>query len=101
MVHFVEKLRILSAGQVHCPPRLCFDPLKLLNFALHVDPDPAFHFYADPDPQPCFKILSGDHFLQQAGSQITDIESLLYKLGVLLDSDPKCGFGLRIRTLVG
>jgi hypothetical protein len=47
-------------------PRLCYEPLKLLNFACNVDPDPAFlsnadqdqgsasQNSADPDPQPCY-----------------------------------------------
>jgi hypothetical protein len=36
---------------VHGPPRLHFEPLKLLNFDLNADPDLdlAFHSNADPD----------------------------------------------------
>jgi hypothetical protein len=30
--------------------RLCFEPLKPLNFYFNADPDPAFHSNADPDP---------------------------------------------------
>jgi hypothetical protein len=38
------------------PPRLHFELLKL-NFDFNADPDPAFHYNADSDPdrQPCFK----------------------------------------------
>ncbi len=32
------------------PPVLDFDPLKLLNFDLNANKDPAFHSNADPDP---------------------------------------------------
>ncbi len=35
---------------IHDPPRLCFEPPKLLNFDLYVDQDPAFHSNADFDP---------------------------------------------------
>ncbi len=36
---------------VHGPPRLYFEPLKLLNLGFfNADLDPAFHFNADPDP---------------------------------------------------
>jgi hypothetical protein len=35
---------------VHGPLRLYFEPLKLLNFDFHTDPDPAVHTDADPDP---------------------------------------------------
>ncbi len=31
---------------VHDPPRLCFEPLKLLNFDFYADPDPVFHYNA-------------------------------------------------------
>ncbi len=34
---------------VHGPPRLYFEPLKLLNFNSNTDPDPAFNSNADPD----------------------------------------------------
>jgi hypothetical protein len=34
----------------HGPPRLHFEPLKLLNFDFNADPDPAFKNNADPDP---------------------------------------------------
>ncbi len=34
------------------PPRLHFEPLKLLNFDVNADPDPALPFNADPDPSP-------------------------------------------------
>ncbi len=40
-----------STGSVHGPPRLHFKPLKLLNFALNADPDPASKITADPDPK--------------------------------------------------
>ncbi len=32
------------------PPRLHFEPVKLLNFDFNEDPDPAFHSKADPHP---------------------------------------------------
>ncbi len=32
------------------PPRLHFEPQKLLNFEANADPDPAFLFNEDPDP---------------------------------------------------
>jgi hypothetical protein len=32
----------------HCPPRLHFEPLKLLNLT-YADLDPAFHSNANPD----------------------------------------------------
>ncbi len=37
---------------VHDPPRIKFEPLKLLNFYFDVDPDPdtASQNNADPDP---------------------------------------------------
>jgi ABC-type bacteriocin/lantibiotic exporter with double-glycine peptidase domain len=35
---------------VHGPPRLHFEPLKLLSFDVNADPDSAFPFNADPDP---------------------------------------------------
>jgi hypothetical protein len=31
------------------PPRLYFEPLKLLNFVINADPDPAIHCIVDPD----------------------------------------------------
>ncbi len=34
----------------HGPPRLYFEPLKLLNFDINADPDPAIHCNVDPDP---------------------------------------------------
>jgi hypothetical protein len=40
---------------VHCPPRLNFEPVKLLNFDFNADPDPVFSLSnedQDPDPQP-------------------------------------------------
>ncbi len=41
-----------SILSVHGPPRLQFEPGKLLIFDFNADPyqDPAFHSYADPDP---------------------------------------------------
>jgi hypothetical protein len=43
-----------SIVRSHCPPRLHFKPLKLLNldFNVNSEPDPAFHYNADPDPNP-------------------------------------------------
>jgi hypothetical protein len=38
----------ISIVSVHCHPRLCFEPLKLLNF--YFNADPAFQSNADPDP---------------------------------------------------
>ncbi len=40
--------------RVHGPPRLHFQPRKLLNFDVNEgpDPNPAFHSNADPDPNP-------------------------------------------------
>ncbi len=44
---------------VHGPPRLCIEPLKLLNFDFNAtaDPDPAFHSNAGPasknNVEPC------------------------------------------------
>ncbi len=35
---------------VHGPPRLHFEPQKLLNFDDNADPDSAFPFHEDPDP---------------------------------------------------
>jgi hypothetical protein len=35
---------------VHGPPRLYFEPLKLLNFDFYADTDPDVHFNGDPDP---------------------------------------------------
>ncbi len=35
--------------------RLDFVPLKLLNFDLNADPDPAFHSNGDPNPDPASK----------------------------------------------
>jgi hypothetical protein len=35
---------------IHGPPRLYFEPLKLLNFDFNADSDSVFHFNADPDP---------------------------------------------------
>ncbi len=37
------------------PPRLCFEPVKLLIFDLNADLDPAFHSNADQDPYLAFK----------------------------------------------
>jgi hypothetical protein len=39
-----------SIMSVHCPPRLHFEPLKLRNFDLNVDPDPAFRSNTDQGP---------------------------------------------------
>ncbi len=39
-----------SSVSIHVPPRLCFEPIKLLNFYFHADPNLAFHSNADPDP---------------------------------------------------
>jgi hypothetical protein len=46
-----------SIVSVHDPPRLCFEPLDLLNFDFNADPDPdpAFHSKADPDSDPTSK----------------------------------------------
>jgi hypothetical protein len=41
---------IPSLVNVHGPPLLHFEPLKLLNFDSNADPDPAFYSNADPDP---------------------------------------------------
>jgi hypothetical protein len=35
---------------VHGPPRLYFEPIKLLSYNFNADPDPAFHSHVDPDP---------------------------------------------------
>ncbi len=35
---------------VQGPPRLYFEPPKLLNFDSNADPDPTFRSNADPDP---------------------------------------------------
>jgi hypothetical protein len=37
------------------PPRFYFELLKVFNFDYNadLDPDPAFHAYAEPDQQPC------------------------------------------------
>ncbi len=50
---------------MHGPLWLYFEPIKLLNFDVNADPDPALHsnsdsdpdskINADPDPQPWFK----------------------------------------------
>jgi hypothetical protein len=49
-----RKLRLLtrhfSIVSDHGPPRLYFEPLKLLNFHFNADPDPAFYSNANPDP---------------------------------------------------
>ncbi len=42
---------------LHVPPRLHFEPEKLLNFDFNVDPDPAFHSNAYGDPDPASKIM--------------------------------------------
>ncbi len=34
------------------PPRLCFEPLMLMNFDFNADPDSVFHANGDPDPAP-------------------------------------------------
>ncbi len=40
-------------SRLNCkPPRLHFESLKLLNSDFNVDPDPTFHFNADPDLDP-------------------------------------------------
>ncbi len=39
-----------SALSVLGPPRLHFEPLKLLNLDFNADPDPAFNCKAEPDP---------------------------------------------------
>jgi hypothetical protein len=43
---------------VHVPPRLHFEPLKLLNldFKADPDPDPDSHSKVSPDPNPASKI---------------------------------------------
>ncbi len=60
-----------STVRVHGPPRLYFEPLKLLDFD-NADPDPDFHLNADPDPasknkahpcsraETCVVLFSGD-----------------------------------------
>ncbi len=40
---------------VNIPPRLYFEPLKLLNVDFNADLDVAFHSIADPDPEPASK----------------------------------------------
>jgi hypothetical protein len=37
---------------LHVPPRLHFEPLKLLDFDFNADPDTAFHSNANPGPDP-------------------------------------------------
>jgi hypothetical protein len=37
----------------HSPPRLHYETQRLLNFDINADPDPSFHFNADPDRQSC------------------------------------------------
>jgi hypothetical protein len=32
------------------PPRLCFEPVKLLKYDFNTEPVPDFRCYADPDP---------------------------------------------------
>ncbi len=39
-----------SILSVYGPPRLFFEPLKLLNFDFNADPVPAFHSNSDQDP---------------------------------------------------
>ncbi len=39
-----------SFMSAHDHPRHYFDPLKLLNFDINADPDPAIHCNVDPDP---------------------------------------------------
>jgi hypothetical protein len=41
---------VLHFVSVHGPTRLYFEPLKLLNFDLIADPDPAFQSNKDLDP---------------------------------------------------
>ncbi len=41
-----------SVGSVHGPPWLQSETLQLLKFVFNADPDPVFHSYADPDPEP-------------------------------------------------
>jgi hypothetical protein len=54
-----------SIVSVHSPPRLCFEPLKLLNFDSNAYPDLAFHqvlgirirmFSGPPDPDPLVRV---------------------------------------------
>jgi hypothetical protein len=42
------------------PLRLYFEPLKLLNFDINRDPDPAFHSNANPDPVPKIKQIKNN-----------------------------------------
>jgi hypothetical protein len=44
------RIRILLLVKGIGPPRLCSEPLKLLNFYFNADLDPAFRCNADPDP---------------------------------------------------
>ncbi len=39
-----------SIVSVRGPPRLYFEPLKLLKLGFNADPDPAFHSKSDPYP---------------------------------------------------
>jgi hypothetical protein len=51
----VKVLRNYASNvSVYGPPRLHFEPLKLLDFDFSAVPDPVFHSNADPDsvPQP-------------------------------------------------
>ncbi len=64
ILFLVKVLRICDYWSTD-PQVLHFKSLKLLNFDLNADPDPALHSNADPDPasennadpdlQPCFK----------------------------------------------
>jgi hypothetical protein len=39
---------------VHGPPRIYFEPRKLLNFDFSAVSDPSFYSSVDPDPDPAF-----------------------------------------------
>jgi hypothetical protein len=41
---------------VHSPPRLHFELIKLLNYDINLDPNPAFLSNGDLDPDPACKI---------------------------------------------
>jgi hypothetical protein len=47
----------LYLGAFQGPPRISFEPLKLLSFDFNADPDPAFHSNANPDPDRLPKIM--------------------------------------------
>ncbi len=51
---FSIQMRIRILLNVHCPPRIYYDSLKLQNFDCNADPDPTPKNHADPDLRPCF-----------------------------------------------